>query len=152
MRILLGCLEANENQWCLDYGYSRHRNQALQRKFKVEQGLPKELSMWRMISFLSPLISMNVQWLLKIILVENFMQIVLYPFNIRTKHHRVPNHFLRAHVVKGIIMISFIWKESHVHCIHCFIPFVRGSSYLIDIFLDFLKVLEMQLEWWFKVN
>ena len=117
------------------------------KKVKFEQGLPKKISMWRMISFLSPLISMNVLCLLKIILVENFMQIVMYPFNIRTKYHRMPNHFLRTHVVKGTIMISFIWKESHVHDIHWFIPFVRGSSYMNDIFLDFLKVVEMQHEW-----
>ena len=121
------------------------------KKVKVEQGLPKKIFMWRMISSLSPLISMNVLCLLKFFLVKNLLQIVMYPFNLRTKHHRMSNHFLRTHVVKGTIMISFIWKESkiesHVHCIHCFILFVRGSSYKNDIFLDFLKVLEMQLEW-----
>ena len=116
------------------------------KKVKVEQGLPKKISMWRMISSLSPLISMNVLCLLKIFWVKSFLQIILYPFNIRTKHHRVPNHFLRTHVVKGTIMISSIWKESHVHCIHCFIPFVRGSSYMNNIFLDFLKVLEMLID------
>ena len=96
----------------LDYGYSRHRNQNPQKESQ-DWTRPLQENLHVKNDKLSISTNFNdVPCLLNIFLVENILQIALYPFNIRTKHHRVPNHFLRAHVVKGIDKISFIWKES----------------------------------------
>ena len=55
------------------------------KKVKVEQDPPpKKISMKNDKISISPSLY-DVQCLLKILLVENFMQIAIYPFNIRTK-------------------------------------------------------------------